>query len=201
MEEVRAEVGKKCYMTGKILFINACVRKNSRTKRIADYLLSKMSGEITDVKPADIEFPVVDEAFLEKRDSLIASSSFDDPLFEHARLFASADEIVIAAPYWDLAFPANLKQYIEQINVLGITFAYTSEGTPKGLCKAKKLYYVTTAGGAFVPEEFGFGYVKSLAQSFYGIPEVKLIQATGLDIYGADEEQIIRKVMADIDGI
>ena len=45
------------------------------------------------------------------------------------------------------------------------------------------------------------GYVKSLAQSFYGIPEVKMIQATGLDIYGADEEQIIRKVMADIDGI
>ena len=78
---------------------------------------------------------------------------------------------------------------------------HTSDGTPKGLCKAKKLYYVSTAGGTFVPEEFGFGYVKSLAQSFYGIPEVKMIQATGLDIYGADEEQIIRKVMADIDGI
>ena len=188
-------------LKARVLFVNACVRKNSRTKRIADHLLSKMSGEITEVKLADIEFPVVDESFLEKRDDLIASSSFDDPLFEQARSFASADEIVIAAPYWDLSFPASLKQYIEQINVLGITFAYTSVGTPKGLCKAKKLYYVSTAGGTFVPEDYGFGYVKSLAQSFYGIPEVKLIRATGLDIYGADEEQIIRKVMVDIDGI
>ena len=188
-------------LKARVLFVNACVRKNSRTKRIADHLLSKMSGEITEVKLADIEFPVVDESFLEKRDDLIASSSFDDPLFEQARSFASADEIVIAAPYWDLSFPASLKQYIEQINVLGITFAYTSDGTPKGLCKAKKLYYVSTAGGTFVPEDYGFGYVKSLAQSFYGIPEVKLIRATGLDIYGADEEQIIRKVMVDIDGI
>ena len=188
-------------MMKKILFINACVRKNSRTKIIADYLLAKMSGEITEVKTADIDFLPVDEAFLAKRDALIASSDFDDPLFEHARLFAGADEIVIAAPYWDLSFPASLKQYIEHINVLGITFAYTSEGTPKGLCKAKKLYYVTTAGGAFVPEDYGFGYVKALAQNFYGIPEVQLIQATGLDIYGADEEQIIRKAMNEIDSL
>ena len=188
-------------MKSKVLFVNACVRKNSRTKRIADYLLLKLNVEITEVKTADISFPAVDEAFLKKRDSLIASSSFDDPLFEQARLFADADEIVIAAPYWDMSFPASLKQYIEQINVLGVTFSYTSEGTPRGLCKAKRLYYVTAAGGTFVPEDYGFGYVKTLAQSFYGIPEVKLIQAAGLDIYGADEEQIVRKVMDDIDGI
>ena len=188
-------------LKARVLFVNACVRKNSRTKRIADHLLSKMSGEITEVKTAEIDFLPVDESFLKKRDALIASSNFDDSLFDHARLFASADEIVIAAPYWDLSFPASLKQYFEQINVLGITFAYTSEGIPNGLCKAKKLYYVTTAGGAFVPEDYGFGYVKALAQGFYGIPEVRLIQATGLDIYGADEEQIIRKAMEEIDGI
>ena len=34
-----------------------------------------------------------------------------------------------------------------------------------------------------------------MAQSFYGIPEVKLIRATGLDINGADEAQILRKAM------
>ena len=61
-------------------------------------------------------------------------------MFELARQFAAADQIVIAAPYWDLSFPAALKQYFEQINVLGITFAYTPEGVPKGLCRARKLY-------------------------------------------------------------
>ena len=182
-------------MEEKILYINSCVRKASRTKRIAEHLLEKLNGNVVEVKTAELSFPVVDEAFLEKRDSLIASLRFDDPLFEQARLFAGADTIVIAAPYWDLSFPAALKRYIEQINVLGITFEYTSEGTPKGLCRAKKLYYVTTAGGVYVPGEYGFGYIKVLAQNFYGIQEVELIQASGLDIYGADEESIIREAM------
>ena len=55
-----------------------------------------------------------------------------------------------------------------------------------------------TAGGAFVPEEYGFGYVKILAQSFYGIGQVKLIKALGLDIYGADVEQIIDEAIRNI---
>ncbi|HAL58631.1 MAG TPA: hypothetical protein DCP64_04015 [Sarcina sp.] len=61
------------------------------------------------------------------------------------------------------------------------------------MCKAKELYYVTTAGGDFVPEEFGFGYVRALAQGYYGIQDVKLIQAVGLDIEGADAEQILQE--------
>ena len=56
-----------------------------------------------------------------------------------------------------------------------------------------------TAGGAYVPEEFGFGYVKTLAQSFYGIPDVKLIKATGLDIDGADIEAILSSAKESLD--
>ena len=99
--------------------------------------------------------------------------------------------VVIAAPFRDLSFPAVLKQYLEQINVRGITFFYTPEGLPAGLCRAKRLTYVTTAGGDFFPEEFGAGYVKALAQNFYGIPEFRLLKATGLDIIGADVEAIM----------
>ena len=65
------------------------------------------------------------------------------------------------------------------------------EGFPRGLCRAKKLYYVMTAGGTYVPEEFGYGYVKALAQNFYGIQDVELIKAVGLDIIGADVNKII----------
>lgn len=174
-----------------ILFINVCVREQSRTKRLADSVLSKLVGEVEEVRLSDITFPVVDEAFLHNRDRLIESGDFDNPLFKMARQFAKAEQIVIAAPYWDLSFPAVLKQYIEQINVTGITFKYTSEGIPQGLCRAKKLYYVMTAGGTYVPEEYGFGYVRALAQSFYGIEDVELIKAVGLDIDGADVEEII----------
>ena len=76
--------------------------------------------------------------------------------------------------------------------MVGITFRYTEEGVPASLCRAKSLHYVTTAGGNYVPEEFGFGYVKALAQGFYGIPDVRLIRAAGLDIDGADAEAILR---------
>ena len=174
-----------------ILFINACVRKESRTKELADYVLSKREEPYEEVLLSAIDFPLVDEDFLNRRDRLIAHRAFDDPLFDLARQFAKADEIVIAAPFWDLSFPAALKQYLEQVNVVGITFSYTSEGVPVGLCKAKSLTYITTAGGDYFPEEYGAGYVRALAQNFYGIPEFNLIKATGLDIDGADIESII----------
>ncbi len=177
------------------LFINACVRGQSRTKRLADSLLARLDGEVAEIRLADIAFPVVDEAFLQERDRLIAAGDFGDPRFAMARKFAEADRIVIAAPFWDLSFPAALKQYFEQINVLGITFVYTPEGYPKGLCRAKALYYVTTAGGCYVPDEYGFGYVKALAQSFYGIRDVRLIKAAGLDIAGADVEGILSEYL------
>ncbi len=181
-----------------ILFVNACVRKESRTKRLAEALLAKLDDEITEVKLEDIDFTITNEGFLAKRDALIAAGKFDDESFALARQFAEADTIVIAAPYWDLSFPATLKQYIENINVLGITFEYTPEGMPKGRCKAKKLYYVTTAGGTYVPDEFGYGYIKTLAKDFYGIVDVELIKATGFDVYGESPEAILEKACKEL---
>ena len=178
------------------LYINACVRQESRTRRLAENVLGRLDETMEEVRLEDIAFPAVDEAFLNRRDQLLQSGGYDDPMFDLARQFAEAEKIVMAAPYWDLSFPAALKQYLEQINVVGITFRYTPEGVPQGLCKAKVLYYVTTAGGAYVPDEFGFGYVKALAQAFYGIDEVRKIQAIGLDIDGADTEKILQDAIA-----
>ena len=181
-----------------ILFINACVRKDSRTKKLADAVLTRRSGPIAELRLDTIDFPIVDEEFLIRRDQKVLAGDYNSPMFDLARQFAEAEEIVIAAPYWDLSFPAMLKQYFEQINVTGITFRYTPEGFPEGLCRAKRLTYVTTAGGNFVPDEYGFGYVKALAQSFYGIDEVDLIKAVGLDIDGADADAIVSSAAGSI---
>lgn len=178
-----------------ILFINACVRRESRTKRLADHLLSGMEDEVRELRLENVSFPHVDEAFLRERDRLIGEQRFSSAIFDMAREFASADIIVIAAPYWDLSFPAVLKQYLEQINVVGITFRYTEDGIPQGLCRATQLYYVTTAGGNYVPEEYGFGYVKALARNFYGIGSVECVRAAGLDLIGADEGDILARAM------
>ena len=87
-----------------------------------------------------------------------------------------------------------LKQYFEQINVLGLTFTYSEAGIPKGLCRAKNLYYITTAGGPILSDDFGFGYVKALANTFYGIKDVYQIKAEGLDVIGADVDSILSSV-------
>ena len=177
-----------------ILFVNACVRKQSRTLRLAKNLLKRLDGEIKEVCLENVAFPVADEDFINRRDVLKNSGKYDDPMFDLARDFAKADTIVIAAPYYDLSFPAMLKQYFEQINVIGMTFAYSEAGKPMGLCTAEKLYYVTTAGGYILSDDFGFGYVKALANTFYGIEDVRQIKAEGLDIVGADVEEILKSV-------
>ena len=91
-----------------------------------------------------------------------------------------------------------LKQYIEQINVVGLTFKYLDNGMPMGLCKAGRLYYVTTAGGPIVSDEYGFGYVRTIAEVFYGIKDIHYIKAEGLDIVGADVEAILKAVPVTI---
>ncbi len=175
-----------------VLFVNACVRAEySRTLRLADNLLQKLNKPYTELILSEIAFQHVDYSYIQTRDLLLSEGDYTNPMFDLARQFAAADTIVIAAPFWDLSFPAMLKQYFEQINAIGITFKYTEEGYPVGLCKAKKLYYITTAGGMFFPEEFGFGYIRALAENLYGIKECILFKAVGLDIDGADEEQIL----------
>ncbi|MBQ3404937.1 MAG: ACP phosphodiesterase, partial [Oscillospiraceae bacterium] len=87
------------------LFINACVRRESRTERLAERLLSKLKGPIVELRLEDISSPPVDEAYLMRRDGFIEKGDCSDPMFDMARQFAGADTIVVAAPYWDLSFP------------------------------------------------------------------------------------------------
>jgi len=182
-----------------ILFINACVRPQSRTKKLAEYVLRKIGKDVKEIVLEKENLTPLDGTTLERRTKLASSGSFNDPMFNLAKEFAAAEKIVIAAPYWDLSFPALVKCYIEQINIIGLTFAYNDTGKPYGLCKADELIYVTTAGGKIFNEDAGFGYIKSLAQHFYGIKNVSFIKAENLDLVGADVEDILHKTEKEID--
>ena len=177
-----------------ILFINACVRENSRTLKLAKSILSNMSGEITEVNLNKENLSPLNCELLKKRECLLSRERMDDPMLFYARQFAKADEIVIAAPFWDLSFPALLKVYVEQITVAGITFEYIN-GRPYGLCKAKSLTYVTTSGGPILVD-FGYEYIKALAKSFYGISQTKAYRAMNLDVNMIAAEDVLTK--ADI---
>ena len=180
------------------MLINACVRPCSRTLELAKTLLQRLKGEILEVRLQEMPMVALDLNGLEKRDQAAQKNDFSDPVFIAAKQFAAADIIVIAAPYWDLMFPATLKTYLENITVSGITFQYSEEGRPQSLCKAKTLYYVTTAGGFIEQNDFGFSYVKALAQNFFGISEIHRYAAEGLDIFGADVETILGKTKQEI---
>lgn len=181
------------------LFINACVRGDSRTRRLAEAVMAGDRESYKEVYIPAITFPKVDETFINWRNGCVSRGDFASPVFDLAKDFAAAEEIVIAAPFWDLSFPAMLKQYIEQICVVGITFFYNDQDMPQGLCRAKKLTYVTTAGGPIFDEGFGYGYVRALATTFFGILETRMIKAENLDIRGADVEEIMGKAIEEID--
>ena len=91
------------------LYINCCVREESRTDRLAQAVLQKLGGDFTELKLYEENLKPLDRETLNKRTALIKQGDYSDPMFDHAKQFASADTIVIAAPYWDLSFPSTLK--------------------------------------------------------------------------------------------
>ena len=184
----------------RILFVNTCVRSGSRTNVLARRLLERLDGEVMEIRPDREGLRPLDENSLKRRDELTAARDISAPELKAARDFAGADIVVIAAPYWDLTFPALLKIYLENVTVCGVTFRYTEEGIPLGLCRADRLYYVTTAGGP-ISYNFGFEYVSALAKGFYGIPDTRLVFAEGLDIVGCDTERVMREAEERIEGV
>lgn len=182
-----------------ILFIDATNHPESRTRFLAEHVLSKLIGNVTTVKLYETPIPEMDSDFCSWRTECCDTKNFEDAYFDFAKQFTAADSIVIAAPYWDLSYPAKLKQYLEAVTINGITFHYTEEGFPVGHAKAKALYYVTTAGGPIINESICFGYVESLVQNMFGIKECTWFKAEGLDIWGNDVAQILEKAKAEID--
>lgn len=183
----------------KLLFINGCVRPESRTLELAKAVLSKWHGEVLEVNLETENIQSLNGALLNRRHEFELKKDFSDDMFKYAHQFVEADVILIALPYWDLSFPAMFRTYLEAVTVNGLSFYYTPEGYPAGLCKARKLMYVTTAGGPIWNPDFGFDYVKTMAQMFFGIQSVTAFKAENLDIIGADVDYILSQVKAEIE--
>lgn len=188
-----------------ILYVNACVREESRTDKLARELLDKMTidgGEKVQEINVEQEYlsgrmmPLTRES-LKKRDMFIEAGDYSDSMFDYAKQFAEADTIVISAPFWDFSIPAILRIYLENIYAIGIVSRYNEEGMPVGLCKAKKLYFVTTAGGPYI-QTFAYDYIEALAKQAFSISETELIAAEMLDVEGNNPEEIIRETIKSI---
>ena len=186
----------------RLLCIDACPRDQavSRTFMLLTafaqaYRALYPNNEIQTLRLADEGLsPFLHEDILH-REQLIDENRLDDFMFRWARDFQSADHIAVAAPYWDLSFPAVLKLYIENIFVRNLTFRYTLEGEPVGLCRGKRLLYLTTAGSPIGTEDWGFGYIRSVA-SMLGVKDFDRVSAEGLDIAGWDSQGILQNALS-----
>lgn len=195
----------------QLLFINACVRgEKSRSLKLARRFLDRWQqahpdGVIIEVDLCkDRPVPQYPEVLAE-RDALWEAGKLDHPMFDLAHQFANADRIVMAAPFWELSFPAILKIYLERITVTNITFGYNEQGANVGLCKAGKLLLITTRGGNFSrPEtawmEMGARQLEALC-AMYGIPSFQCLAAEGLDDIRNDKEAILAEAMSRADAL
>lgn len=186
----------------KLLYIDCCitVHEVSRTKLLADTFLAAWQKahpedeiEILDLKALNLP-PLMGEALV-RREEMLGSGCTDDASFALARQFAAADRIVIAAPYWELTFPAQLRLYIEHISALNITFGYTESGASRGLCRAEKLLFLTTAGGSIDGANYGSDHLRALC-GMYGIPTYQFLGAAMQDVREIDHAAILDRTLA-----
>lgn len=186
-----------------VLYLNAAPREGSRTRRLAEAVLSHFKKE--DIKRIDLfreSFPKVDADFITFRDGCIERGDFSSLVFDYAKLFVEAEKVVIAAPLYDLSFPSCLKQFFEAVNVVGLTFRYGEDGRCVSECHIHDVYYCLTSGGPNVNLEYGYGYVKALCQQFYGSPKCHLYELEGLDAFpgaGKRVEEMVRKITTSLE--
>ena len=186
-----------------ILYVNSCVRAESRTNRLAQALIDKLlqEGGMKQVQEVNLEkenLERLNEDFINRRNDLLDNGRYDDDMFRLARQFAEADVIVIGAPYWENAFPSSVKTYLERIFVMNVVTRYREDGSPEGLCRARAIYYVVTSGGPYTPD-FSCDYIRNLAETYWGIDETVLIKAENMDVWGNDPEAILAEAINNIE--
>ena len=169
-----------------LIYINACMRAGSRTRRIATPIIEELSKRYN-VETIDLTknlYQVADNYTLEDRNQGIVPP-------EHmalAKKIATADRIVIAAPFWDMSFPSALKVFFENMSLFGVTFD-SNDKECYGLCRAEKVMYITTRGmdiSTGDPLEQATPYIKALSH-LWGWGELTVISAQNMD-YSTPEE-------------
>lgn len=188
----------------KVLFVDCCIslRDKPRTELMADTFLEKLRSihpdwELETVKLQKKKLFALEEEDLLKREHLLQNRKFEDPFFDLSHQFALADRILIAAPCWEMTFPSKLRVYIEHISVSGVTFRYTPQGSV-GQCKAKKLLFLTSAGGPAVGAEEGRSYMEAMTR-FWGIREFEYVIAEMQDVQEVNREEFLHLALRKLE--
>ncbi|ASY50937.1 FMN-dependent NADH-azoreductase [Clostridium perfringens] len=184
----------------KVLYVKANIKNEgeSRTFKVSDsfveeYKKNNPEDEIItlDLYKENIDFLRADD--LGKLFGPKDEESKNNSILKYAYQFADADKYIIAAPMWNLSFPAILKAYIDYVSVSGITFKYTAEG-PVGLLNNKKAVHIVSRGGGYdnSPYEMGDRYLRTIL-GFFGIKDIETIAIDNLDVMGVNVKEKVEE--------
>ena len=171
----------------KLVVIDACIREEeSRTRRIAAPIIQVLAKRYEIVRYDLTEMPM--EPLTPRTYADRVAGIIPEWALEAARTIAAADRILIAAPFWDMSFPAVLKTFFEHISLFDITFTDNGHSFV-GLCKCEKVMYVTTRGMNIPtgdPREQGSSYLQALSR-LWDLGIILTVAAWNLD-YATPEE-------------
>ena len=192
-----------------LLQINASVRREaSNSTRVADSIVARLRSANPDARLALRDLasnphPALDETALdalfapaEKRTpAQIARVALDDALIAEVQ---AADVLVVGVPMYNFGVPAQLKNWIDAIARVGVTFRYTEKG-PEGLLKGKKIYVALARGGRYRGTEADtqVPYLKTVL-GFLGMSDVQFIYAEGLNMGAEAAKQGLAEAETDL---
>lgn len=173
----------------KLLYIDACIRDDeSRTKKIAEPIVEALKEKynIETLVLNELDLSIVKKDLIQKRNN----RDIDSTVMSWAESVRDADRIVIASPFWDMSFPAALKNFIELCSIFDVTFK-SDEKTCYGNCKAEKMLFITTRGmdietGSEL--EQATPYLKAVSR-LWGIGPLQVVSAQNMDYISESEIQ------------
>ena len=204
-----------------ILQVNSSARTTSTSATTADAgsLSGRLAAEVVErlkARHADAAVtvrdlarepqPVLDEAALQalftpaeqRSPAAAARVAQDDALIAEIQ---AADVVVIASPMFNFGVTAQLKNWIDAIARVRVTFAYTANG-PVGLLTDKKVYIVATRGGIHrdLPSDTQVPYLRQVL-GFLGMTDVEVIYAEAQGMGPEASARGIAEARAQIDAL
>jgi len=175
----------------KLLRVDSSARRNSISRQLTGHFVEAWQQEHPDGTVIERDLAVTSlphitdewvQAIHTNAESLSPEQKqvlqLSDALVEE---LVRADTIVIGAPMYNFAIPAPLKAWIDQVVRIGKTVLFGAAG-PQGLLKGKKVFVITSRGGAFRPgtptERFDYQepYLRHIL-AFIGLTDVTFIHA------------------------
>lgn len=193
-----------------ILQINSSARASSSySTRLANLLIDRLRASDTDAQIVVRDLgktphPMLDEFALQaiftpeeaRTPEQQQRVALDDALIAEIQ---AADLVVLAVPMYNFSIPAQLKNWIDAISRVGVTFRYTELGA-EGLLKGKQTIVVQTRGGIHrnLPSDSLTPYLQTFL-SFLGITDVRFVFAEGLSMGPEAEQQGMAAAYAQIE--